>query len=197
MRCVARGAMCSFLNVWLVIYALGFVWHDRALVFVPAMFAAFAALGMQRWSAPLVDYTFTGAARTLHALIVGTVFSASILGLAGAATGFASTFETEGSHLRDSPLAVFFLITAVLAWRALVTPSPRRVIAIAVFVYVAWLPFTLWNVVQSLGDSPGTDWQQTATQGALWALLAGGGVVCWLATLTTPRTVDLPVARRV
>src|SRR5262245_9137495 len=140
MRCCMR---MSFVNLWIVIYGLGIVWHDQPLIVFPAVLAALVAHGVHCWTMPLVTYGFSGGARYAQRIVVGGVLVAAIVGLAGASTGV--IHKTDGEHLRDGPLAAFFLLLAILAWRAVVRPEPRRTSAISVFIYMTWLPVVVWN----------------------------------------------------
>jgi hypothetical protein len=184
MRCCSR---LSFANAWVVIYAMGIVWHAQPLVVMPALFAALLAHGIHGWTLALGDHGFHGGARVAQRVVVGGVFAIALVGLAAAATAVATTYRGE-QHLRDTPFAALFLAVAILAWRALVAPTPGRTAAIAVVIYTAWLPAVVWNMVQTLDDAPQRlDWQHVATTAALWLIVAAGGLVCWTTTLATSR----------
>lgn len=192
-RCCTR---LSFVNLWVVIYGLGIVWHDQPLVVFPAVFAALVAHGVHCWTTPLGAHGYAGHARRAHHAIVGGVLAVALVGLAATSTALAR--NAHGSHLRDAPLAGFFLIVAILAWRALVRPTPRRTSGIAVFIYATWLPFVVWNALGRIGtivdSAAATDWQDVAARAALWTIVGAGGVVCWVVTLASAHD-DMPVAR--
>jgi hypothetical protein len=193
MRCCSR---LSFANAWVVIYAMGVVWHAQPMVIVPAVFAALVAHGIRVWTLALGDHGFYGRARSVHRAVLAGVLAAAIVGLAGASTAITTTVTGE-QHLRDTPLAVFFCAIAILAWRALVRPTPRRTATIAVVIFTAWIPAVVWSVLQSLDGMPQPpDWQHVATRGALWLVVAAGGLVCWVTTLATARGAG-PAARLV
>jgi hypothetical protein len=185
----------AYANSWFVIYAFGIATYTRPLVLVPAALAALAAITVFRWTEDLTDHGYAGALRALHQVIVGAVLAIALVGLGAAATATATaSFELEPS-LRHPLLAAFFLVTAIFAWRALVHPHPRRVAAIATFVYLGWLPFLAIDLVirEALGALPARDTRGMIVQISLWLLLGAGGLACWLATQA--RRAEIPAAR--
>lgn len=182
----------SVLSGWFLLYAFGLATYSQPVFVVPCVLAGAIAVAVFRWTEPPSELAYPRAIRRGHAVLAAVAVAAAVLGLAAASTAL-SRGADPFLAVFFAPLAAFFLGTAILAWRALVAPTPRRTAAIPVVVYLGWLPCAMVVPWPYLLHGVDGGWQAVAIPIALWTLIAVGGLLSWIATLATTEP-ELPVA---
>jgi len=141
---------------WLAIFALCAVGAASSefalgLALLIAPFAAIATVAVTARRG--TNEPFRRRFAVAYRIVLGMLAVSSLLGIIGSASSFA--------HVRmNAPIAIWFLLTLVASWAAVVRPTPRKAALPGLVAHVAWVPAVMINLVTNPVEVAWADWQQ-------------------------------------
>ncbi len=178
---------------WAIALGTGIVGQCEVLALVGAYGAAITLASIAfRMMHDAPAEALSGNRRLAYLGTTGALVVVGVAGFIGSVKGATVVFD----NVLDAPLAVFFVMVAVLAWRAVVVQSPGRAALVTFVTLLAYIPLGAYDALAIHGRHVG--WYGDLTRAATACSLAGAallGLVVALVFRARPG-VAVPAARR-
>ncbi len=136
----------------------------------------------------------SGRRRLAYLGATGALVLVGVGGFVGSVTGA----TTGRASVLDAPLALYFMMIAVLGWRALVVTSPGRAALVTFVALLAYIPLGAYDAMLLHRTWSVPSWYRELSGAATLGSLVGAGVLGLVAALAfqAPADVAVPEARR-
>ncbi|HEY4245197.1 MAG TPA: hypothetical protein VGM88_35515 [Kofleriaceae bacterium] len=154
---------------WIVVLAAVVVGHYEVLLRVGGygLAVALASIGF-RGLHDAADEVLTGNRRIAYHGTCGVLIALCVLGFGASVTG------VSHASVFDAPLALFFMMVAILGWRAFVVASPGRATLVTFVALLAYIPLGAYAQVMPSRWS----WSVPHWYGDVMAISTMGTLVC-------------------